>query len=86
MTTSRILDKLSKLRAAAEGEAALGNAAAAEAFASTINRMLLQHELSMEDIPQSGVNDEPIVELICRPQGARHSVRPQPRRLAMTTA
>lgn len=62
--SEKILDKLSKLRAAQEGEARIGNAAAAEAFANTINRMLLQHELSMEDVPVGGVvRDEPIVEL-----------------------
>lgn len=65
MTQDKILDKLSKLRASAEGEAKLGNAEAAEAFASMINSMLLKHELSMEDVPMGGVvKDEPIVELM----------------------
>lgn len=59
----KILDKLSKLKASAEGEAKLGNTAAAEAFASAINRMLLEHELSMTDIPVAGVKEEPIVEV-----------------------
>jgi hypothetical protein len=58
----KILDKLSKLKASAEGETAIGNSAAAEAFASAINRLLLQHELSEADIPIGGVRDEPIVE------------------------
>lgn len=60
--SEKILDKLSKLKSAREGEAALGNSAAAEAFAGAINRLLLQHELSEADIPIGGVRDEPIVE------------------------
>lgn len=64
MTADKILDKLSKLKAAQEGEAKLGNAAAAEAFAEMINRMLIQHELSAVDIPVGGVKDDPIVELL----------------------
>jgi hypothetical protein len=62
MTTDKVLDKLSKLKAAREGEAALGNSAAAEAFAEAINRLLIQHELSEVDIPIGGVKDEPIIE------------------------
>lgn len=65
MTTDKILDKLSKLKAAQESEAKIGNTAAAESFAAMINSMLLKHELSMEEIPQGGVaQDEPIVELM----------------------
>jgi hypothetical protein len=64
MTTDKILDKLSKLKAAQESEARIGNSAAAEAFASMINAMLLRHELSMEEIPQGGLApEEPIIEL-----------------------
>jgi hypothetical protein len=63
MTTEKILDKLSKLKAARDGEAAIGNAAAAEAFAEAINRLLLQHELSEVDIPTPGTKEEPIVEV-----------------------
>ena len=64
MTQEKILDKLSKLRAARDGEAKLGNSAAAEAFAGMINRMLLEHELSEIDIPLRGNNEEPIIELL----------------------
>lgn len=60
----KVLDKLSKLKASRDGEAKIGNAAAAEAFASAINRLLLQHELSEVDIPLAGVKEEPIVELL----------------------
>jgi len=63
MTTDKVLDKLSKLKAMAEGEAKIGNAAAAEAFAEAINRLLLQHELSATDIPTRAAAEEPIVEL-----------------------
>lgn len=73
MTIERILDKLSKLKAAQEGEAAIGNAAAAEAFASAINRMLLQHELSMSDVPLSTAKEELIVEVLV--SGKEHGIK-----------
>ncbi len=60
----KILDRLAKLKAAAEGEAKVGNAEAADAFATAINRLLLQHELSEADIPLNVVKEEPIVELL----------------------
>lgn len=63
MTTDKVLDKLAKMKAAQEGEAAIGNQAAADAFAAAINRMLLQHELSIEDI-KIKTDDDPIVELL----------------------
>lgn len=62
MTQEKVLDKLAKLVASREGEAALGNSAAAEAFAEAINSMLLRHELSMEDVPLAGAKEEPIIE------------------------
>ena len=73
--SEKILDKLSKLKAAREGEAALGNSAAAEAFAEAINRLLIQHELSEVDIPVGGVKDEPIVEQLVdlKQFGIKHS-------------
>lgn len=59
----KVLDKLAKLKRAAEGEARIGNAAAAEAFAEAINRMLLEHELSMADVEARGnVEADPIIE------------------------
>ncbi len=65
MTTDKILDKLSKLKAAQASEAALGNTAAAEAFAAMINTMLFRHELSMEEIPEGGIaKEDPIVEVL----------------------
>ena len=64
MTQEKILDKLAKLKAAQEGEAKIGNTAAAEAFASMINKMLLQHELSMSDVEmRTQAVDDPIVQL-----------------------
>jgi hypothetical protein len=65
MTTDKILDKLSKLKASRDGEKAIGNsAAAAEAFAEAINRLLLAHELSEVDIPVAGkLAEDPIIEV-----------------------
>lgn len=61
--TEKVLDKLAKLKKAAESEAHLGNTAAAEAFAEAINRLLIQHELSAQDIPSGVQPDEPIIKL-----------------------
>ena len=70
----KVLDKLAKLKAAAEGEAKLGNTEAAEAFAGMINRMLLQHDLSMADIPTAvGAPEEPIVEQLVDPR--KHGIK-----------
>lgn len=66
MTTEKILDKLAKLKAARDGEAKIGNQAAAEAFAEAINRLLIQHELSEADI-QMPAEQDPIVEHFVTP-------------------
>lgn len=60
----KILNKLIKLQAAREGEAALGNSAAAEAFAGMINKMLHEHELSPSDIDYARATDkDPVIEV-----------------------
>lgn len=58
----KVLDRLSKLKAAQESEAKIGNSAAAESFAAMINSMLLKHELSEIDIPL-GAKEEPVIEV-----------------------
>lgn len=67
MTQEKILDKLAKLKASAESEAKIGNVAAAEAFASALNAMLLRHELSIEDVKLKA-EDDPIVEHLVDPR------------------
>lgn len=66
MTKERILDKLGKIKRLAESEAKIGNTEAAEAFAATINQMLLEHELSESEIPDApdGTPADPIVEIL----------------------
>lgn len=60
----KILDKLVKLQAAAEGEARIGNEEAAQAFAATINRMLLEYEIRPQDLDAERSRDnDPIVEI-----------------------
>jgi hypothetical protein len=66
MTQDKILDRLAKMKALQEGEAAIGNVAAAESFAAMINAMLLRHELSVEDIPLRA-EDDPIIEQVIDP-------------------
>lgn len=67
--TEKILDKLAKMKAMRESEEKIGNQEAADAFASAINRLLLQHELSEVDIPnRADVAEEPIVEHLVEPR------------------
>jgi Protein of unknown function DUF45 len=61
---TKILQKLQKLQASRQGEAELGNTAAAEAFASMINKMLIEYELNPSDIDYARATDnDPIIEL-----------------------
>jgi hypothetical protein len=59
----RMKDKLAKVKAHLESAQRLGNEAEAEAFATTLNRLLLQYELSEDELAPSRKDDEPIVEL-----------------------
>lgn len=60
----KILKKLQKLQASRQGEADLGNEAAAEAFAGMINRMLLEYELNPSDIDYARATDnDPVIEV-----------------------
>jgi hypothetical protein len=58
----KIISRLQKMQAQAEGEAKLGNSAAAEAFAAAVNRMLLEHELQPSDIEHVQAADDPVIE------------------------
>lgn len=61
----KTLAKLVKMQAAREGEAALGNSEAAEAFATAINRMLIDHELNPSDIDYArGQDQDPVIEML----------------------
>lgn len=63
---ARILKKLVKLQDQRQGEAALGNEGAAQAFAAAINRLLLDHELNASDIDYARANDDdPVIEIRC---------------------
>jgi hypothetical protein len=61
---AKIIDKLVKMQRARQSEAELGNTEAAEAFASAINRMLVEYELRPSDLDYArAADDDPIVEL-----------------------
>jgi hypothetical protein len=63
MTHKEVLKRLAKLQASAEGEAAVGNATAAQAFAALINKMMLDYELSESDLEYAKtLDDDPIIE------------------------
>lgn len=60
----KVIARLVKMQASRDGEAKLGNSAAAEAFAEAINRMLLDHELSPSDLDYARATDnDPVIEL-----------------------
>jgi hypothetical protein len=60
---SKIIDKLVKMQASRQSEAEIGNAAAAEAFAAAINRMMLEYELKPSDLDYARASDnDPIIE------------------------
>jgi hypothetical protein len=60
----KIIGKLIKMQAQRDSEAKIGNEAAAEAFASAINRMLLEHELNPSDLDYARAkDDDPIIEM-----------------------
>lgn len=60
---AKIIDKIVKLQQQADGEAKLGNSAAAEAFAAMANKLLLDYELSASDLDYKRQSDkDPIIE------------------------
>jgi hypothetical protein len=60
----RVIKRLVKMQAARDGEAALGNSAAAEAFATAINRMLIENELAPSDLDYARATDQdPVIEV-----------------------
>lgn len=60
----KVIERLVKMQACRDGEAKIGNAAAAEAFATAINRMLIEHELSPSDIDYARNDDkDPVIEV-----------------------
>lgn len=60
----KVLRRLVKLQASKESEAKIGNAEAAEAFASMINKMLIDYELSPSDIDYARTADrDPVIEM-----------------------
>lgn len=59
MTTDKILDKLSKIKAQMESEGELGNEHAAQAFAAKLQELLLRHKLSIADVPGQVTSTKP---------------------------
>ncbi len=61
----KVLARLVKMQASRDGEAKIGNSAAAEAFAQAINRMLIENELKPSDIDYArGADNDPVVEIM----------------------
>lgn len=77
----KILRRLVKLQASKESEAKIGNAEAAEAFASMINKMLIEYELNPSDIDYARTMDhDPVIEM--RVDLVGHKIRVQKTRIA----
>lgn len=61
---AKIIDKLVKIQKLRDGEQSLGNSAAAETFAATINRMMIEYELNPSDLDYARVQqDDPVLEI-----------------------
>lgn len=59
----KIIDKIVKLQQQADGEAKLGNSAAAESFAAMANKLLLDYELSASDLDYKRNSEkDPVIE------------------------
>lgn len=77
----RVLDRLIKMQRSRDGEAALGNVAAAQAFAEAINRMLIDHELEPSAIDHATATDhDPVIQL--RTDLSRYRIETKKRRIA----
>lgn len=60
----KVLDRLVKMQRSRDGEAAIGNVAAAQAFAEAINRMLIEHELEPSAIDHATATDkDPVIQV-----------------------
>ncbi len=60
----KVIRKLLKMQQVRDGEAKLGNTAAAEAFAGAINRMLIENELNPSDLDYARAADnDPVVKI-----------------------
>jgi len=60
---NKMIKKLAKLRESRASEAQVGTAAAAEAFASMINKLMLDYELSPSDIDYARSDSDPVIEV-----------------------
>lgn len=67
MEREKAIDRAAKLKAQMESEHAIGNSAAAEAFAAMMQRMMLEHELSEQELQaarSTKVVEEPVKEFM----------------------
>lgn len=60
MTQDKLLDKLTKIKNMAEGAAAIGSEAEAQAFADMLQKLLLEHDLQMSDLEFEALATDPI--------------------------
>lgn len=60
--SDRILAKLAKIKAMADGAAAIGSEAEAQAFADMLNKLLIEHKLEMSDVEFANLQQEEPVE------------------------
>lgn len=66
--SERVLDLIKKLNAKAESAAQIGSAAEAEAFAAKVTDLLLQYNLSMDDLPASECREDTVDKELFDPE------------------
>lgn len=75
MTDEKIIDKLRKLKAMAEGAEKVGNEAEAQAFATMVQTLLAKHKLEASDVEWEQHRQENLVKLVADPTDLR-TVKP----------
>jgi hypothetical protein len=61
-TQDRLLNKLQKIKAMADGAKAIGSEAEAQAFADMLNKLLIEHKLEMSDVEFAALEEEDPIE------------------------
>lgn len=75
MTDEKIIDKLKKLKAMADGAGKVGNEAEAQAFAAMVQTLLAKHKLDASDIEWEQQQLEELVKIVADPTDHRTKIQ-----------
>lgn len=60
----KVKDRAAKLKAMMDGAKKIGSEEEADAFAAALNRLLIEHDLGMDDVAYAKRAEEPIIDLV----------------------